>query len=172
MDVGTKMSTVGRLMLKSMFQSAGLSCEYIFLPKWNVSFIYAVKPYLYCPGNSLSTFLTSVWHFFAISITFFYFCSHFPFCLPLWLCSCQESFKFMTLKSPPCTSHLSPIFLPMAPVQHCLLFLECPFTPIVLKRTPSVAYIPRQPCFSGSCKDSSDIELWRCMTQDHWNFIS
>lgn len=38
MDVGTKKSTVGRLMLKLMFQFAWFSCEHIFLLEWNVSF--------------------------------------------------------------------------------------------------------------------------------------
>lgn len=120
--------------------------------------IHAVKSCSYYPGSSLSIPLTSAWQFSAISITFFYFCGHFPLYLPLWPCSCQGSFAFMTLKSPPDTSCLSSIFLPMAPVQHCLLLLERPFTPIDLKWTSSVTHILSQLCFPGPCKDTSDTE--------------
>lgn len=131
-------------------------------------FIHAFKPWSYCPGSSLSTPLTSSWHFSAISITFFYFCSHFPLYLLLYpreLCIHDVEIS---------TWHISSFLYIFPHVSYSALsfFIKCPFTLLALKWTFSMAHIPSQLCFPDSCEDTSHTEPWRCDIGSLNNFQS
>lgn len=161
MDVGTKMSAVGRLMMKLTFQSAWFSYEYFFYLSGTCPFIHTIKPYSYCLGSCLSTLsdsclppLSFLYNFNQFLKTIFQFCGHFPLHLPLWPCSWQGSFAFKALKTPPDTSQLFPIFLPIAPVQNCVLLLKRPFIPVDSKCAFGAVQIHSQICFPGPYKDA------------------